>query len=573
MVSIVPDATAPTRTGREFHGLLILASVAFLLCLPSLLWHVFPSKDTAFFYSPMIREIACGNFAAGYFPFIPPLFSSIGAVFAVIFRLEGFAAARLTSALFFAAGVFPLYYLAKHIVGRHAAWYAVILYIVCPRLIRYGGSGLLDPGKTFLLLATAWLTWALARRRNAGTALALGLSAGALALVKGEGIVVSAAFLGGFYLWQVRNSQGWRRILPSRHLLIALGVLAVVVAPWVAYVNQQTGYPFTDGRQAWVLNRVLARVGLAGGRSGALPREPEALQPFLKEQITDPVFVEGWSDRTFFEDGLMEVVKGFFPLYLPLVAFGLFLRRRDFRWLGGDGYLLAVLAGHTLLLLAVTGFQWTQKRYVIQAMPFMLPWAGLGVSCLFARLAGWPGPARARWILTALLAAVFSLALWGGNGKAFEDRRGLGDDPEIRTAMLVKEWFASNPLDYGEASRGVVSTERQYHNGRRPLIAGFEQRQLYFAGGDRVFLPAYGAGLTLDDLALICRVKGVDLVLWVNVDEARTGFNMFNFYPHLRGLGENENFRLLDRLSGENTHIVEIYAFTPRENNPAGLAD
>lgn len=554
--------------GHRKHGageIALLVALAFAMCLPNVIWHAYPSKDTAFFYSRMIRELSAGNWQGAFFPLIPPVFTFVGAGIGLVTGRDAFVAAKITSAVFFAVTVIPLHRLFRRFFGGPAALWACILYISCPRILRYGGSGLLDTGKGFFLVAVAWATVEAYKRPKPGTAIVLGACWAGLTLIKGEGIVLAAMFGIGLYAANTCSKKGWRRWLPRKEIAVAVGVFALCVLPWVLYVNWQTGYPFTDGRQAWILNRVLDRVGVNIAREGVLLEEPAELQSLLTENWEKPVFVEGWSDRNIFEDAVMRVFSGFYPLYWPWAIWGLVLRRKQFKLSGADGYLIAVMFIHTFFLLAVTGFQWTEKRYVIVAMPFMLGWAGLGVGGMLEVIGERMGQARRRWATGILIALLLISGGVSGNSKAYRDQRALQRDPEVRAAMAVREWFEEHKAEFNDRP-GRRSTSRQYHNGRRPLVAAFDQRHLYFAGGDGVFIPMYGANLSVDDLAMICEAKDVDLLIWADlVDSLEQGFSMFDFYPGLRGFDKHPAFRLLERIENEHANIIEIYAFEGEE--------
>ncbi len=549
-----------------------LVGLALLVCLPSLIWNAYPSKDTAFFYSRMIREIAAGNFQGGYYPLIPPLFSTVGGALAAATGLSGFAAARLTSALFFAATVLPLYALMRRFFPRRPAWIACLLYVGSPLLVRYAGSGLLDTGKTFFLVLAVWLAMAFADRPGYRLAVAFGFACGGLTLIKGEGLPIVVAIVGILHLCRWRQAGNWRAIWPDRHLLLAALAFLVALAPWLAYVQRQTGFPLPDGRQALVFAQALNRLGYGCGRPGNLPGEPDEIHQLLAPKWSNSPFIAGISSREFWDDLAKQVIDGLNPFYLALCLIALAAHWRACRWRGGDWILLATIVLHTLLLLAVTNFRWTEKRYVVHAMPFLLGWAALGTTAVLDWLDRRLPRRAAKWLPALALAVLLAVAVVRGNSSAIKEARRVRSNPELRIAMGVRDWFARQAPASARPT-GLLSTTRQYHTGRRPLVAGIDQRLLYFAGGDAVLLLMYGANLTVDELATVCRLKQVDFLLWPSpTTRTHEAFSPYHgLYPDLDNLGAHPAFRLAARLpaTADAPAVLHVYAYEPP--SPTGL--
>lgn len=251
-----PPPFAPSE--RRF--LLGVFGLGLLLCLPMILCERVPTQDTASRYIPMIRELAAGNWRNAFCPRIQPLFPCIGAVLACL-GIPSFTAAKTASTLLFALGVFPVYAIHRDTFGRTIGRWATVLYMLSPRLVRYGGSGLRDSGKTLFLLAAGYGLITFRRKPSWEAAAWAGGGCVGMILIRGDGLVVAAVSLVVLLLLDLLAAPGRRFRFPAR----AIGTVAAVgllISPWVLYEYRVTGVPVTDSRQIPLIRKAFAAVGI-----------------------------------------------------------------------------------------------------------------------------------------------------------------------------------------------------------------------------------------------------------------------------------------------------------------------
>ncbi|MFO7821127.1 MAG: glycosyltransferase family 39 protein, partial [Lentisphaeria bacterium] len=102
--------------------------------------------------------------------------------------MDAYTAGKLLAILFFALTVFPLYALIKNVFSTKTAVIACMLFVLCSRIMRYAGDGLLSTGKIFFLVSLAWVLYEIAVRPRWYKPLLLGGIAAGLSLIRAEGI-------------------------------------------------------------------------------------------------------------------------------------------------------------------------------------------------------------------------------------------------------------------------------------------------------------------------------------------------------------------------------------------------
>jgi 4-amino-4-deoxy-L-arabinose transferase-like glycosyltransferase len=507
--------TAPQGHSRQVF---LLALAAFGICLPMILFDQDPGKDTSTFYSPMIRAFSRGDWAHAFWPNITPLFICLGGIFAWL-GAAPYTAAKITSALFFAAGVWPTYHVHRRVFGARTAWTAAVLYVLCARLIRYGGAGLLDSGKTFLFMLTVSVLFTFWESRSWRSALLLGLCGAGLCLIRGDGVLffaVAAAIallretLAG--VSRVGDLRSWR--FPRRCLSALLLALALL-APWLTYEWVQVGLPVLDMRQVVRANQVTAILGLRLPVSaGRLPHQPDAnlaIKRIPGEPPPEQRF-RNW-DTSVPKRVVSEILKGLVPFYLLLAIPVIIVRLRRRHWTRQETVLLAAVATHTVLLLAALAVAWIEKRYVIAAAPLLMGWAALG----WLQIADWLRTQRPPYgaRVATTVAVVFALVMiWDGLSRA---RRPLMSHraSEIDASAACAEWLrTAGARLLAPEDAASASTAYMYHNGCRLRVVTLEPSIALFADADLVNPRSLRGYYDLSTFLEFCALQRVHFVVW-----------------------------------------------------------
>jgi len=486
---------------------LFLALLGFLVCLPLVLLDQCPGTDTGKFYSAMIREFGDGNPEGAFHPRIAPLMIVVGGMFARL-GIEAFTAAKLTSALFFGLTVIPLFRLADLVWGRRTACWASVMYVLCSRLIRYGGAGGLTTGKAFFLTLMVYglvLTW---RRRNWAGTWATGLGAAGLALIRPEGVYFSVLGLLCFPFLALTGSSDRRAWLK---VSVAVCVATLCVCPWIAYQIRACGYAVTDTRQIGMISTLYEFAGIT-------PRGRMPLVDEFREGLGDVpgglIPVDYCSPPTL-GNLIEETWKGFYPQYAVFTLIGLCLICHRGHWRKEDSLLFGWTLLHSAFLvicLHILRGSYVQKRYVIAVLPLTLGWAatGLQATVQYARK-HWAFLNRARGMEAVVCVCVIAL-LWDGYGK-------LHRSPERRLRMRMErecaEWIRTQgrSLVPPDAPR-LVSSLKSYHNGRAPILVAARAEIPFLAAADCVWLTEDRAVVSLPRLKDLCRLAGVHFIVW-----------------------------------------------------------
>ena len=491
---------------KDLRFCLQLASVALLLTLPAVLLPTWVSTDSSTLYTPMIREFAAGNWSHAFYPMGPPAFLVFGGILAAT-GISALTAAKLASALFYAATVFPVFYLNRLVWGRRTAVVTVWLFILCSRLLRYAGLGLLDTGKTFFLVLTVYGVFNFARDPRWRATWVVAAGAIGLALIRGEGVVFSLIALVALVIVALRCARPSDRRKALWRTAAAILLFAAGIAPWLAYEYRTTGFPVTDQRQIRFVRPLMnggtaampvdPAISLAGGDLGKRidgERQPTPLQRFWDRMV-------------------IELFKGFFPPYLVLIVPVLVWRWRRRLDEPRHRLLLGCAVLHTVVLIGVLGGMSVQKRYVIAALPLVLGWAATGWIALTAAIRN--HRAGNRRLVIALTAVVVVILVWDGTKKIRPESKERKQ--EWRQVVVgAAAWLRSEGRELLPANLPPIeSTLLCYHNGRRPVVlTNFSQLTL-LAEADLVQPSSYRYQRTFSvaELLDLCFLKQVDYVV------------------------------------------------------------
>ena len=262
---------APAGNSRIFAVAVLLGTLCmagYVCCCENIY------RDVANAYLPLIRAFAEGDYAMAVHPALPPLQPLLAGMVAAV-GLEEYPALMLVSGFFFVATLWPLRSLLRGFLGDRAAVWGCLLYVLTPKLIRFAGSGLLESGRNFFFTAALALLFSYLRAPSLKKAAWFGLTLGALALSRGEGIALGFMLTGWLVLsFLVRRRdceirENIRKFFPA---LVVIAVTFLVVVSPICVLNYHTvGYAVPDLRIAIALDRYLGDGTLGGDSLRRMP--------------------------------------------------------------------------------------------------------------------------------------------------------------------------------------------------------------------------------------------------------------------------------------------------------------
>uniref|UniRef100_A0A832I1J3 Phospholipid carrier-dependent glycosyltransferase n=1 Tax=Eiseniibacteriota bacterium TaxID=2212470 RepID=A0A832I1J3_UNCEI len=447
------------------------------------------------YWAAVARAFATGDPMA-WSPAWPPLFPWLAAHAARALSAAGAppgpalfeSALRLVASLAGTLTLVPLWWLARRVAGRTAAWGAVVLAAAHPRLLEYSAAALAESTFTLCVVTAcacaAWAdgagTAAPARpRRRALLDAAAGAAFGLAFLARPEGLALGGA------AWIAGLAGRARR---ARPLFVA--ALLLVSAPWLLALHARLGhwslgekgaYNFARAHRALYERHVgplaplAARVNDGPELAAAAPPAPGGAAALVARA---PGEVAAAALGRFGRLALSSLPAAAYLPYVLLAAAGVALVRPA-AW-------RPAFVPVAAMLVLYAPFS-ADRRFLVPAVPFVLVAAGAALGALAARL-----PPRARLAGGAALA----LACAGGFAYAWA---GAGHD-EGSEQRRAGEWLRA-------AWRDAAPSAARF--GGRPVVMARKPWVAHYAGGVIAELP----DAPPESLVALARRKGVDVIV------------------------------------------------------------
>ena len=488
------ESLTPGQGGSKFHMGLpwLFFALVIGICLPLVFLDDIPQRDVAARYAPMAEAFSSGDFLYAFHPRTGFLHTVFSGILVWLFSCSGFMAAKLSSLIFMALGVFPLYGLARRIYSERVAGFTLLAYLLASQVMRLAYSGLRDSYKVFFILLAAYglIVIFQERKRLAGyIVLAFAVAGGILA--RGDLVIfMSLLFFWGIVLEYALKRFPWRS-LAACFLILLLCLPAVLLHGWVigaAVPEMRFALLFEKafGRfplyldilfvflagilfsfvLAWGVRKIVVwkHAGkVAAGLLGAVLLAT-LLRIFSKNFLICPEMPFDFLDSIF---------KGFFPAIAIFSILGVILRVRRKQWKKEDSILAALLIGHNVLLILQIFFfdkyLYVAIRYLLPAVPLELPWAVLGAMELREFLLRKISAPRARivWTVIALsvLALVFLADLVRPVIENYTDKRDIANRKVLmQTAKIIRD-------DYHGSAKSTPKIQlTRYTSNREPRI-------------------------------------------------------------------------------------------------------
>ncbi len=372
-------------------------------------------RDVAACYGYYAGVFGRGDFAAALPPALPTLPILLPGLLCLL-GLPPALSVELVSGAFYALAAIPLFFLLKNFLeAKHAAW-GVLLYVLAPKIIRFGCAGLTEAYRNFFLIWSLAIAFSYARSCGAWKHIAFGIALAGLALSRCEGLALAAFILvmGVVFIFKGQDAPDATHRL-AKGLPAILFAFALCVGPVLYRGYKDCGYPVIDARIGYFINQHILGKPVAAG---------EALIETSKGQT---ISLPSQLNANF---------RGAYEIYAVFALLGAIVLWRRKEWLKNYTWLLALLLANALCF----AFTVISYRYFIPNLILLMPLTVIGFVWLLdgALALGVP-----RWLLA--LALLVAAALQLGNGL----EPSLSQKPlfEKRTA----QWIAKNERLFGHS--------------------------------------------------------------------------------------------------------------------------
>jgi hypothetical protein len=353
-------------------------------------------------YLAMARQFAAGRYQ-----------QALGAVFSPLYPLlvsqlhRGVAnwelAASLISVIFGTGAVATTYLMTRQAFDRRdLAIGAALLMAIDPAMAAFSASVRTEAGYIFLITAASWLLLKSLTERRASIAALAGAVAGLSYLYRTEGIGLLSLgiflFLAAALLWK-QTSCAWA----FSAACIFSAVFIIAAGPYIAYMRVSTGH--------WTIGREFTAAMMYG--MGDVARNGSNWRQLGFSSTASPlraIFTNPWlyaeKVGTYFFISIYNFVQGLEPVLTPMLAIGIWVRRRAIVVTPQEAYLAA------FVLFYFFGFtlSYTGTRFMVHLIPFTFGWVVIGIMVLSQQIAQRCRPNR-RPIAHAVVPAAIALTL------------------------------------------------------------------------------------------------------------------------------------------------------------------
>ena len=324
-------------------------------------------RDTAHVYAVFARSFGEGNFSEGIATKVPMLNIFLAGLLAYC-GIEAVKALTLVAGLFYLLTCFPLRRLLERYVSPLSAAWGCVLYICAPKMITFSCSPLLESTRIFFLVAAVLFFLRCSEEPKLKNALLFGLSAGFMAVSRIEGIFISLALLGGYWLFLLfRKGVVWKKQILA--LLAAVICAAAALAPFCAMNYSKSGYFTPDARIVVSIKNQIEK--FTAPPDSAIAATPEKAKKFT-------TYSNDLSDRRTIGHDIHCFIRGGYELYLIFALLGMILIVKRKKWL--TDYWLFIAIG--VLQCAIYFATLSAQRYYLFLIPLYMVFTLTGVDFL-----------------------------------------------------------------------------------------------------------------------------------------------------------------------------------------------
>ena len=219
-------------TGTTANGMALPRSVWIVAAAVSVAATAFAAAkpvfatDTLCRYAFRAEAFSSGNWAEAFHPRFGVGLPVVAGLARLVLRTDGLSACAAVSMLAWSVGLVPLWLIADRLFDRRTAWFAVVLYLICPQIALWGLQGLREP---FKMLGALMMVCGLVTCRERGFAAVVWATAGSVLLVtfKPDAIPLAGILSVGFAVCDRFGRKTWA--------VLAGGALALVPMCWLTW--------------------------------------------------------------------------------------------------------------------------------------------------------------------------------------------------------------------------------------------------------------------------------------------------------------------------------------------------
>lgn len=203
---------------------------ALATCAAVAIAALFPliSTDTLCRYAPMAEAFAAGEWEDAFHPRFCVGMPVVAGLIRMATGLDGLSASAAAAALAWGLGAIPVFRIAEAIFGRRTAYFAAVLYIICPQPMIWTLKGLREP---FKILGTLLMTDALVRCRDKSWSSALSACLGIILMFtfKCDAILLGGVLALAYAILDRFHARTW--VLAATGL-VAMQPMCLLVYNW-----------------------------------------------------------------------------------------------------------------------------------------------------------------------------------------------------------------------------------------------------------------------------------------------------------------------------------------------------
>ncbi len=218
------------KISASFAGAVLRAALPFLAAALAAMFPLF-ATDAACRYAPMAEAFAEGNWSEAFHPRFGVGFPVIAGLIRFVTRCDGYSACAAASTLAWAFCAWPVYGIASRIWDRRVAWFAVILYVLCPQPLVWALKGLREPFKMLGVIMMADAIFS-ARSQSWRAAAKAAVALCLLFMFKCDAIALGGVLA---FVFALLDGFRWRTLVVALSGALALQPMCALVYSWTGY--------------------------------------------------------------------------------------------------------------------------------------------------------------------------------------------------------------------------------------------------------------------------------------------------------------------------------------------------
>ena len=358
-------------------------AVGVFIMLVFIFYYTLICMDAPNFYARMVREFGAGRYEYAFFPIIPPLIVITAGMVAKL-GLEAYTAIKITCALFFLAGLFPLRAIMRRCLPDDLASWTCFIYVISFYVVKNTVWGYPFVFKMFFLICSTYFIIRFAESCKIRYTVLLGLSLGLLALARAEGIFFLPFFALWFFILPHFKRYKKETVLLSSSIImrqifgfILIFVIFIAVClPQMIYIYHDTGIPFTEKRVAEVVKSKIDFIIADMDKVKKTITSKNIVKPISIERAkasssaAKPAVVQS-AYNTHLKQSLNNILAGIYPFFLILIILGLIWMFKKRKYSIIDIFFASIILYNIALIYIGMGSV-VEYRYIAVTQPSVL---------------------------------------------------------------------------------------------------------------------------------------------------------------------------------------------------------